>query len=562
MRLSWDRKRQIITFLYFLGIAGFLLITLLIETTKEGQLPPKETYTDISTCWTLDREGTQPVSVKELGEHMDPAIGQISIYYRLPEMTTDKNLSYRSKDVYTKVLIDGELLYETTVFESDLYNLSPGNLWNILTVSSAYSGKCIELQVRMVYDTGSVVVDSLLLGDTAAVILDFLETNLYDIVISLALTFIGIFLMIFDFLPTYGRVKKHHGLFWVGVFAFLTGLFCLIETNMLQFWVDDMRMIQLVSNMLMLVIGMPLIFYLNCEYAIFKRRSMRIVGYVCTGYTFICFILHFTDILDLHYTITGGVIIILIADILAFSLVISMMIKNKKEKKPIMNCILQLTGLCSFWLLGLLEFIRSSQVDRIDRAGLIRVGVLILCLCFAAGSQLETYKILEQGLEYNFVKKLAYCDGLTGVGNRTAYLEQLDTYRASDKVGIVYLDINNLKVVNDTLGHELGDELIRNCSEIIEKSFGKFGKVYRVGGDEFCVLLVESNLDNAYAMASAMFTELINSANTEGLHPYEIQIAHGFSICKSATRDRIEKAVSDADRKMYENKKKIKSITT
>lgn len=82
---------------------------------------------------------------------MDENTGLLSMYYLLPELSSDVSLVYRSKDVYTKVLVDGEVIYQTSVYESPLYNKSPGNLWNMLNVSTAYSGKHLEIQIKMVY---------------------------------------------------------------------------------------------------------------------------------------------------------------------------------------------------------------------------------------------------------------------------------------------------------------------------------------------------------------------------------------------------------------------------
>ena len=89
---------------------------------------------------------------------MDPESGVLSIYYLLPEMEADISLVYRSKDVYTRVLVEGEIIYETAVYESELYNKSPGNLWNVLTINSKYSSKCLELQIFMVYDTNAIIL--------------------------------------------------------------------------------------------------------------------------------------------------------------------------------------------------------------------------------------------------------------------------------------------------------------------------------------------------------------------------------------------------------------------
>ena len=163
---------------------------------------------------------------------------------------------------------DEKIIYETSVYESRFYNRSPGNLWNVLNINSKYSGKCLELQISMVYDTKAITVDSLLLGDKADIILGLFAENMFGIIVSLLLILLGVVLIVVDCLPSYGRSKKHHGLWWVGVYAFLTGVWSLIETNVVQFCVEDMRILQLIDNMIMMIDTIPLFLYLNTEYKI------------------------------------------------------------------------------------------------------------------------------------------------------------------------------------------------------------------------------------------------------------------------------------------------------
>ena len=201
-------------------------------------------------------------------------------------------------------------------------------------------------------------------------------------------------------------------------------------------------------------------------------------------------------------------------------------------------------------------------MDRMDRAGLIRVGMLLLCLFFALSSQIEAYKIIEQGLKYDLISRLAYSDGLTGLGNRTAYLEQLDEYENNENIfiqlGIVYLDVNNLKAVNDRQGHEFGDELIKIAASIIADSFGQFGKAYRVGGDEFCVLMTGADVKENYEKGREIFRQLIDEANQAQWYPFKVQVAHGFAVCDKFTREKMDEAIAAADSRMYENKMELK----
>lgn len=91
----------------------------------------------------------------------------------------------------------------------------------------------------------------------------------------------------------------------------------------------------------------------------------------------------------------------------------------------------------------------------------------------------------------NLLTKASFRDHSTMLLNRRAYEEEklslLDTGLKEDFV-YVTADINGLKTANDTLGHAAGDELIRGAAGCLEKSFGAYGKVYRIGGDEFALL--------------------------------------------------------------------------
>lgn len=547
-----------------LSLLGMLsiIVAICISRKEPTQEINKETYKDITAEWTLDMEGTQLVDVKKLGEYMDAESGVMSMYYQLPEMDKDVSLVYRSKDVYTRVLIDGEVLFETAVYESKFYNKSPGNLWNVLNINSKYSGKCLELQIIMVYDTDAIMVDPLLMGDKADIILGLFADNMFGIVVSLLLILLGVVLIVVDFLPSYGRSKKHHGLWWIGIYAFMTGIWSLIETNIVQFCVKDMRILQLIDNMIMMLDTMPLILYLNSEYKILKNRLIQVLAYIGTGYILLCVAIQYGGTKDLHHMLNGALYIMIITDIAMCIWLICRFFKLKKEKKPVLNCFLMFLGLSSCCFCSIFETVRSLRVDRMDRAALIRVGMLVLCICFAVGSQIDTYKIVEQGLKYDLISKLAYSDGLTGLGNRTAYLEQMDEYENNAKeilqLGIVYLDVNNLKMINDSQGHEIGDELIRGAAKIIEDSFGTFGKSYRIGGDEFCVLLIGADLQEKYERGLSIFQQLIDEANKAGTYTCNVQIAHGFAICNEITKEKIEEAIAIADSEMYQNKTELK----
>ncbi len=331
----------------------------------------------------------------------------------------------------------------------------------------------------------------------------------------------------------------------------------------MQFFADDMRILQLIDNMIMIVGSMPLLLYLNCEYQIFKFRFMRLFCYADAAYILVSATMQLSGVNDLHGLLPGAMLTMVVSCVTLLVWVVFRLKNMVKGHQPILNYVLQLSGLCSLWISALLEMMRYSQSDHMDRAGYLRVGMLVFIICLAVSSQLETYRLLENGLKFDIISSLAYSDGLTGLGNRTAYLEQLEAYASGEtgisKLGIVFLDVNNLKKVNDNQGHEKGDELITVAARIISDSFGKLGKSYRIGGDEFCVLMTGLGLQDMYERGLLEFQKLVDEANKAKWYTYEIQIANGFSICDMIERQKIDEAVMAADGAMYANKKMLKS---
>ena len=128
---------------------------------------------------------------------------------------------------------------------------------------------------------------------------------------------------------------------------------------------------------------------------------------------------------------------------------------------------------------------------------------------------------------------------------------------------MVFLDVNNLKTVNDNLGHEEGDKLLKLAAEVIASTFGKYGNSYRIGGDEFCVFLEAEKPEEIYRKAKEEFYEAVGQVNSARYYPFELQIAHGFAQCENANKLRLKEMVDQADTLMYINKEQLKrSIKT
>lgn len=550
--------------IYLFALLGMILLAIAAYSTKTHDYTDKTIhyYQDITESICLTPDGGEAIDLAHLGQYVSPDSNTLILYCRLPEMTKDTTLIYRSKDVYTSLFSGETLLYETSVPNSRFYNRSPGNLWNIVTLDDSYSGALLTLKIDIVYDTKAVTVDHFYFGDGVNIIINFVHSKLSAIIISIIMIILGVYLIVLDILPRYRSVRMSHGLLYLGIYSSLIGLWSLLETNTLQFFVSDQRILQLFNNIIMITDTLPLFLYLDCEYHVFRHTFTKVLCMTDLAYIIVCLVAQFSGIYDLHDLLIGAQIALVTGTVMVFAWIIRAYFLSRKKKQDATPAMLQLIGVGLLFFTAMIEFTKYAYADTMDRAASLRLGMLLFIIFFGTSSQIQTSRLVEQGLKYEIVSSLAYSDGLTSLGNRTAYLEQLDAYSKSNlsELGIVFLDINDLKKVNDYKGHETGDKLIKEASVIIRDSFGKYGKSYRIGGDEFCVLLDNENPQSDYGTALEIFNQLIDHANQNNSFDFKIHIAQGFSICKQPTSEKIKTAIRVADHAMYENKAKLKEI--
>jgi len=154
-------------------------------------------------------------------------------------------------------------------------------------------------------------------------------------------------------------------------------------------------------------------------------------------------------------------------------------------------------------------------------------------------------------------------DAMTHVKNRTAFetrLGDLQSKMGADKkpeFALIVFDVNNLKVINDNLGHEAGDEYIINSCRLICRTFKK-SAVYRIGGDEFLVVLERDDYIDREMLLNDLQVEMLR-LKTANLPLYEkISVASGMAVYNPKEDFNIQDVFNRADAQMYENKALMK----
>ncbi len=166
----------------------------------------------------------------------------------------------------------------------------------------------------------------------------------------------------------------------------------------------------------------------------------------------------------------------------------------------------------------------------------------------------------RQEQELGSVRKMAYTDSLTGVKSTHAYIEaeeQVDRRIANGEIeefGVIVFDVNGLKNVNDTKGHDAGDLYIQQASRMICGVF-KHSPVFRIGGDEFVVFLEGEDFKNRKILLATFETQI-----EENLRKGKVVVAYGLANFLPGRDNSYHRIFVRADHSMYDRKAVLKSM--
>ncbi len=176
---------------------------------------------------------------------------------------------------------------------------------------------------------------------------------------------------------------------------------------------------------------------------------------------------------------------------------------------------------------------------------LIRIGYFVIIASLLAE--------LHQTLKYE--RNLAHTDALTGLVNNRAFYpilsRELERFRRHRRpLTLVYLDLDNFKSINDTLGHQAGDKLLETVARTMNQTVRKVDTVARLGGDEFVILLPETDDSAVKILLTRLQWHLLAEMTRQD---WLITFSIGVLTCRKHT-PKVDELIQLADQVMYEVK--------
>lgn len=184
---------------------------------------------------------------------------------------------------------------------------------------------------------------------------------------------------------------------------------------------------------------------------------------------------------------------------------------------------------------------------------MVPLGGLVLTICVFIAVYLEGQEKLKKQLEHDLLMSMAYKDDLTQLYNRRKCNEMFEEINKNGgKYHFINFDMNGLKKVNDSQGHDKGDLLIKTFAKALREAFDGVENIYRMGGDEFLVILDDN--DHEKLAVSIKRLEKLEQDYSRKIG-MEIKSSYGIAGSSEVKESKSESIYTLADRRMYEMKK-------
>lgn len=348
---------------------------------------------------------------------------------------------------------------------------------------------------------------------------------------------------------------------WIALFSLMVSIYILSSQGLLYVLINSQRVVANLEYLSLFSLPIPFGAYFYEMYSDTKYKKIlwsmavfyviffivcTVLNYTTTNYHFCCYLV------PLHVAMVLGILLYVVLSFLKVTGA-----DMEEWSKIIRN------GVVFLLVVGLFDVLRFNlnqhSASVIFKLTFLPMGMIVMIVSLLTGAMMQLMNRYKEKEEKRQLERLAYVDIMTGLSNRAkcyAYVEEMVKASAKE-FAIIFIDLNNLKTINDKYGHELGDLYIKTAADTMKSCFADADIISRFGGDEF-VVLYDKNCEKIIDKLQEDFAAEIKRMNTEEQFPFQIGAACGAVISTKEKPLEVEVAINMADKVMYENKKKMK----
>ncbi|KSV58524.1 hypothetical protein ASU35_12465 [Acetivibrio ethanolgignens] len=463
-------------------------------------------------------------------------------------------MAFYDRHTAIKVYLNDQL-YEGTDEPVELpFKMTPGSYWHCVRLPEDYDGMRLRIERIPFLDSYSNALPTIYIGTKSAFLYMVIKQGIISLSIGFYFIIFGLLLMITGLFSQVASMRRR--MFRLGLFILTLSIWILLDSRVTQLFTGNIYLAFYIVYGAFFAIPITGLAYLLTYPSIERNPLMRAL-FPISVLTYI--VVHILQITNTFYFLEMFSVVHVEIALIIIGVQVCCLnyLRDKKRDKE--------EGML-YKVLGIIEF--SAVVDilqyylnpnRTVEKFLSRFGILFFMIALAGNMIKEVGRAKAKDEQIRLMNKMAYTDGMTGLLNRYAFdceIDKIRTKEEDDEILILYMDMNNLKQINDQYGHARGDEAIRQVGYLLKAHFGNDNLCYRLGGDEFCVVSHWKE-DNKVEQAIEGFLEGIEEFNRE--REYSFSVAYDYERAKGAN---VEECFKMADHKMYENKVKMKEVNS
>ncbi len=490
---------------------------------------------------------------KDMVELIPENVQQLSDKSEEFEFIIDKTITNRSSMVFftshqqVEVYADGARIY-TLENSGGIWGNTTGNVWNFVRIP--LEATTIKIHMTPCYPEVEGQIKTFYLGTGYEIYTGVLRQSMPAFIVSVFILMVGIFMSLY-----WAIIHKvshiDDTLLFLGIFSIVLGLWTANETDVASLMLVNRQASAFAAFVLLMVMPIPFIMFVKGFLEIKENRYWKLICDINGAVMLINFILNFAGIYEFRRSLWMTHAVIVLIMIYMFVVMTYKIVKRQVDRR-LKSCMAAL-GLIFVAVFGdLVGYYRSGNSSGVFG----RMSFLVFIIVLGIEAAKQTIISLKKGRRAEELEQFALNDSMTGLYNRNAYNYFVSSEPDIADHMIVTFDLNNLKKCNDTYGHSSGDAYIINAARIIENNFDKFGKCYRIGGDEFCCIIQKARRFNIERFIQQLHQD-VEIFNNRKIIPIEVGIACGYARVTTGDTD-IEKVRERADEMMYKNKKEIK----
>ena len=457
----------------------------------------------------------------------------------------NENLIFYTVHQYVDVYINGELVYSLHSDEGNRVAHSVSSNWITVPVHPFGSGQTISVVITPVYKSAQKRVPEFLIGTRYDVFSKQIKKDAAEMILSILCIVVGIFILGVECYMRLRKSKSSSGIAFIGNFSILLGIWRITDTRSAAlFFPQSTMLLGYITIGVLCLLSVPLLLSIKKQFEGTFDVPLVVTSIFASAIALSVLICQLSGFAEFKETLTLTLVLLIVSGVAVLTAIVFFIIKNKEKRKVIKNLVIYSVLLVTGVLADFIMFFVKG-----NSAGLMFVMISFL-ICAVI---LMVKSIIETG-------KIAYTDIQTGLINRARWDELMSRNTTNIKdIGLMMLDLNQLKKINDSVGHHAGDILIFNFANILRNTLPKNSVICRWGGDEFTIMLLGTSSENI----EQYLNDLHKAADEYNAgENYKIHFAGGYALSNDYPDLTLWELLKKADQMMYANKSEWYSENT